>query len=178
MVTKKKPKPKPRQRAPGAGQPAKPTAMHKLHGTKPQGAQAAGAQEAQPDALTGDALTAPLWLDDYATDHWNRYAPRLAALGLLTEIDADLFAMACERYGFYRRGVDALAGVSLANMDNDDVRLASAAKAALDQCKGILIQFGIGPAGRTRIPVATDVDKPEDPAAAWVKRNAERMGGA
>ncbi len=77
------------------GRPRTPTAVLKLRNSKH--AKGRG-NEPQPKAA-GPELPADLgWLDDEGKAEWNRLAPRLAELGLLTVLDVSSLAAFCQMW--------------------------------------------------------------------------------
>lgn len=72
----------------------KPTAIHLLNGN-PSNIKDLGKREAKPAPIQPKH---PDWLDDVAVVEWNRLAPTLTRLGLLTEIDYITFATFMQEY--------------------------------------------------------------------------------
>ena len=97
-----------------------------------------------PEKAKGDP---PKWLGREGRVVWREYAPRLLEMGLLTELDVELFAQAC-----------ALAAVARALLPGSADHLKVVA--AMGQ---ILAQFGFSPSARTKISVTPKKeDKFED----------------
>ena len=51
----------------------------------------------------------PAWLSAYALEEWQRLAPELWRINLLTKVDVAVFAMYCEAYARWRTAEEALA---------------------------------------------------------------------
>lgn len=131
------------------GRKPKPTELRLIEGNR--GRREINANEPKPSVL--DDLQAPRWLDRHGRDFWNKHAPILVKLRLLSDLDADLFATACERWSVYRRSVAKLKQSLTHNTEANGTCAkpeVAIAKSALDSAKAILSEFGIGPSSRTR----------------------------
>ena len=73
------------------GPPRKPTRLRLLDGKRVSSRNEPRPQEIAPDC--------PSYLTGTARRAWNQLAPKLERLGLLTEIDGELFAAFCASYG-------------------------------------------------------------------------------
>jgi phage terminase small subunit len=127
------------------GRPRKPTALKVLHGNPGKRPLPKAEIKPAPGCEPPPWLTAPL-----ACAEWARIAPRLLALGLLTEVDGEAFGLMC--------GHLADAGEQMRMGRPVDPRLTS-------EIRQFLSQFGMTPASRSKV-----VGKPpeeEDPFAAW-----------
>lgn len=69
----------------------KPTALHVLNGN-PSKIKDLGKGEPKPNL----GAKPPLWLDEDARAEWDRLAPRMERIGLLTELDEMVFANICQ----------------------------------------------------------------------------------
>src|SRR5437764_14278518 len=56
--------------------------------------------EVQPPP--GDKLRCPPWLHAYARAKWKELAPKLLALGLLSELEGECLALACQAWADWR----------------------------------------------------------------------------
>ena len=79
------------------GNPRKPTALKTLQGTTrpdrtPKNEPKPGGHAEPPDFLTAEALT-----------EWERLAPELEAIGLLTVADQSVFAVYCQAWADYKK---------------------------------------------------------------------------
>lgn len=116
-----------------------PTALKILRGNP--GKRALTKREPHPGVAP---LNPPKWLGREGCIVWREYAPKLYALGLLTELDVELFAQAC-----------ALAATArtLLPGSSDHIK-------AVESASRILARFGFTPSDRTKISVTP---KTEDP---------------
>ncbi|WP_458382509.1 phage terminase small subunit P27 family [Rhizobium anhuiense] len=55
-------------------------------------------EDAKPEILVTASVVPPAWLKDGALDVWNRLAPRLIAMKLLTQLDAETFGRYCRNF--------------------------------------------------------------------------------
>lgn len=141
----------------------KPTALHVLQGTDRPDRQKAG--EPRPPEVVGTPVCPP-GLDAYGRQKWNQRAPMLAQLGLLTEADLDLFAAYCDTYAQWRRAATALR--KLRPSDEDYRKVAVTVEKARTDLRLIGAEFGLSPASRSRLSIATG-DEDDDPFEAWQK---------
>jgi P27 family predicted phage terminase small subunit len=79
------------------GRPRTPTALKVLHGNP--GNRKLPENEVKPVPL---APKCPSWLHKYAKKEWKAIAPKLEALGLLTEVDTTALASYCQAYARWR----------------------------------------------------------------------------
>lgn len=105
-----------------------------------------------PPDLTGEALA-----------EWNRLAPELARLGLLTVIDRPFLVVLCEAWATYRLARDILArdGVLVKSARDGSWTKNPAAQIARDQADLMMrygSRFGLSPSDRVRLAVAPDDD--------------------
>lgn len=126
-----------------AGRPPKPTALKLLHGNP--GKRKLNDQEPKPPV--GAQPPAYIKADLVLLAEWNRHAPRLTKLGLLTEIDDDALAVLCVLEVKFR---DLLAGG-----DASTTALAFLSK----ELRALWSRFGMTPADRARVKV----EKPQAP---------------
>lgn len=105
-----------------------------------QGGQ--GARGVNPDAMTLPALGAPpdppLWLGDLAQTEWNRVAPLLYGVGVLTDADETMLAAYCAAYGHWRKSEADLATAQALALANPDDKTAGAA--LVETTNGNLVQ--------------------------------------
>ena len=118
----------------------------------------------EPQPEPPEDLKAPEWLDDYAQECWNKYVPRLVAIGILTSLDVLLFSGVCERWSLYRRAIDDTK-TSLTHLteSNDECSKpqGAIAKAAFDQFRQGMAEFGCSPASRGKVKAVKRVE--DDP---------------
>jgi len=87
------------------GRPRKPTKLHLLHGT--DRADRIKENEPEPDPLD-EVPSPPHWLDYYAKKEWERSAPRLVEIGLLTEVDLSMYTIYCQTFARVIRAEKAI----------------------------------------------------------------------
>ena len=109
----------------------------------------------------------PSHLSAEAKKEWHRIAPELAAVGLITRIDRAALAMYCEAWGRWLEAEDALRkyGVMVKSPSGFPMQspYLAVANKAMEQMRGLLTEFGMSPASRTRISVQEPLDS--DPEA-------------
>lgn len=129
-----------------SGPKVKPTALKLLTGNPgrrplPQG---------EPMPARPASLEPPWSLVSAARAFWDRYAPMLLDLGLLTEADMPEFATACEQDALYRRLMDR----TLAHPFGKTAQAVSVRmNKALEQRDRILGRFGFDPSSRAKLSV-------------------------
>lgn len=142
-----------------------PTATKLLQGTFRKDRQ----NRDEPKPEPPEELAAPAWLDEYGAECWNKYVPRLVKTGILTSLDMFLFAGVCERWSTYRRAVEETKGglthLTEANGECSKPQIAIA-KAAFDQFRQGMAEFGCSPASRGKVKAVPPSDD-DDPAARY-----------
>ncbi len=143
------------------GRPKKPDEVKKLQGTY-RGDRSSNSQP----AFTGTPLL-PRWLDGRARLEWQRVAPQLRKLGMLTEADLAMFAAYCQAFGDY---VDLT--VRLGNMEatvmvtEKGYAMArpevAQRRAAYQQMRECAREFGFTPASRTAIRLQIESEQEPD----------------
>jgi P27 family predicted phage terminase small subunit len=131
------------------GRPPKPTALKLLAGNPGN----RHLNENEPNPVLLQNLTAPRSLDRVGKKFWNEYALKLQRVRVLSDLDACLLEMAAERWSLYKRATKELKK-SITEETKANGRVpkpeVAIAKGALDGCRAILQEFGIGPSSRTR----------------------------
>lgn len=153
--------------------PAKPTALKILQGNP--GKRPLPENEPKPKLY---APNAPRHLSDDARKHWRTIVKQLKAAKVMTRMDTDALAMYCETY---TQWIDAMTdvkengmlieiekeskiGVVYTAMEvNAHVKIAAK---AFDQLRLMLAEFGMTPASRTRVAIASKDEEAPDP---WKK---------
>jgi len=104
-----------------------------------------------PAALAGDAD---------ASAEWNDKAPMLHRLGLLTEVDRDALVMYCATFARWKYAERELRehGLVLTRKRKGGTYLLlspylSIASKAQEQCRALLLEFGLTPVSRNRVHV-------------------------
>lgn len=131
----------------GAGRPPKPTALKLLQGTARPDRMNAG--EPQPAPSSADAPARLLRFAN-ALAFWEEHAPKLLALGLLTELDREELTTACEQHEVYvktqviiMRAPSGKRALAVRPINHD----------ALASRDRILARFGFDPSSRAKISV-------------------------
>lgn len=127
----------------GSGRPTKPTKLKILTGNP--GGRPLPENEPQP---TGEAVM-PAWLPDYpkAVAVWNEVAPRIQAMGLLTDADQETFARYCTLTAEHRKDPEKFPASKMARLDSLEAR------------------FGMDPSSRARLGGAGKKNAPGNPFA-------------
>ncbi|MFA5558762.1 MAG: phage terminase small subunit P27 family [Methanofastidiosum sp.] len=119
-------------------------------------------------------LSCPEYLkkDKIAFNEWNRIAPELYKLGLLTIADKVSLEIYCSQYSIYRKALDEISkeGLVTTNIrkgNKANPQLAIAREAA-KIIKAIAIEFGLTPSSRGRISLPNEVN--EDPLEEMFRR--------
>jgi P27 family predicted phage terminase small subunit len=135
----------------------------------------------EPEPTPVDPSTsAPTWLSPLAREEWDRLAPELVSLGLLTVLDVAPLAGFCECYSTWRTAkeqIDAAiasspVGLSLAISHG----LVKTAKESLAQMVRIAAEFGFTPSTRSRVTGVGKEDDSEDPFGDWARRRILKGG--
>ena len=137
------------------GPPRKPTALKLIHGTRDK---RKNTREPKPESQAA----APAWLSDMARLEWDRIAPELQAMGLLTGVDQSELAIYCQAYAELVHAEAMIlehghTQVSSSGLERKSPWLPIRDEAA-KRLHLVAIQFGFTPASRTKIEV------PERPA--------------
>ena len=153
------------------GPPPIPTRLKVLRGNP--GHAKLNQPEPQPDRGEACPETFP-WLDVYAQEEWNRTAPGLWHLGLLTIADIGPFASYCVSFSIWRRAIEQLAvdarqnpgtrGGLLVESQDGGPRISPLVKIATTAAAEMIkaaTQFGMAPAARARIAAAGWEPPPE-----------------
>jgi P27 family predicted phage terminase small subunit len=109
--------------------------------------------EIQP-TVTSEPPLPPSWLDEGARQEWERIAPELHRLGLLTVLDHSVFAAYCTSLARWITVEKLLSSGDGTLINNNDKR-AVARMAARERADAMRYgaQFGIGPPNRARLTV-------------------------
>lgn len=135
--------------------PRKPTQLKVLQGSRVRSDRDAAANAATPKL---DIPPCPDWLDAKSRKHWDKIAPQLVALGLLSVIDGDLFGAYAEtaaRYGDVCAKLDKIddwIGVT-PNGFQVQTALVSIRNTLQKQMLTLGREFGMSPAARSSIKV-------------------------
>lgn len=133
-----------------AGRPRKPTALRLVHGTRDK-----HRNKSEPKP-TGSAAV-PTWLSPKAKTQWKSLAPELEAIGLLTSIDTQAFAVYCQSYVELIDAEAELKKHGRTQVTKDGFVRKSPWLSVRDEAHKRMMQigsqFGFSPASRTKIEV-------------------------
>jgi P27 family predicted phage terminase small subunit len=135
--------------------PAKtPTVLNELRGNPGKRKRNHG----EPMPAVGERVpSAPRWLGEGGRRHWRQLAPRLHAVGLLTEVDVVGLAMLCEALGQYLEARDLVSREGMVAISDKGNAYHHPALAQMNTARGEVLrwaqQFGMTPSSRSRISV-------------------------
>lgn len=143
----------------------KPTALHKREGTYRPARHGDEVEFDSPESLKEP----PKYLNKKAADLWRERADSLVDAGVLTVMDAAMFADLCELEAEYRAIMQKLRGkfaVDSAREDGAKVKnpLWQVARDMLQQINSMRRDFGFSPVSRTKVPTPKESEK-ENPFA-------------
>ena len=146
------------------GPKPKASALKKLHGT--YRSDRAPEKEATPNHATPYQLKAPEWLDKRAAAKWDELALRLHSLGLLTEIDLDVFAAYCVSWSNWRDAEECIQKYGATTQAQSGYEAVSPhvtrAKNHLAELIKLSGLLGLSPSARTRIEVQPEERRKDD----------------
>ena len=150
------------------GRPKKPTNLRLLQGNP--GKVKINPNEPKPEICIPDP---PEFLGSYALEEWNRVAPMLEKLGLLSNIDTMALAAYCQCYERWRKaeaGIIADGGMTTVTEKGNVIQSphVSIANKAMMQMHKFLAQFGMSPASRAG--VTSKKKEPDSPLAKFKKK--------
>lgn len=155
------------------GRRPQPTALKVLRGNP--GRRPLNLNEPRPPPLVD--LKPPDWLDTEAVQEWQRMAPKLQQLGLLTEIDIPALATYCQTWSRWKEADSQIQRYGMVIKGKGGYPVISpfvaVANRAMAHMKSFLIEFGMTPSARAR--VKTDPGpQPDDPFAPFDHGSLER----
>ena len=135
--------------------PRKPTQLKVLQGSRVRGDREAAKNAANPKLAIPPC---PTWLDAKSRKQWDKIAPQLVALGLLSVIDGDLFGAYAEtsaRYGDVCSKLEDLNDWVSTTPNGFEVQaaLVSIRNTLQKQLISLGREFGLSPAARSSIKV-------------------------
>ncbi len=134
------------------GRRPKPTAIKELEGNP--GKRALNKSEPKPNRLTR-APVCPQFLKGLARTQWNKMAPQLARLGVLTNIDLDALARYCTLYQRWRDAEREVArlGVIIRTTNGNLVQNPhlNVANRCNEQLNSLAAEFGLTPSSRSKV---------------------------
>ena len=117
------------------------------------------------DLASGEQLKAPDWLSERAQAEWDELALRLHGLGLLTEIDLDVFAAYCVTWSNWRAADELVEQEGATTVAQSGYQAVSPhvtrAKNHLAEVIKLSSLLGLSPSARTRIE-ASPMEAQED----------------
>jgi P27 family predicted phage terminase small subunit len=148
------------------GRKPEPSALKLLRGLP--GKRKLSADEPAPTPVTD--LTPPDWIEGEARAEWERLAPMLARLGVLTETDMGALSAYCEAWATWKGATQQIRkwGMVLKAKEGELPVVSPYVKIAhnaLMQMRGLLVEFGMTPSSRARIHVAKPAA--EEPKSKW-----------
>lgn len=140
--------------------PRKPTQLKVLQGSRVRSDREAASNAAQPQIAVPPC---PDWLDTKSRKQWDKIAPQLVALGLLSVIDGDLFGAYAETSARYGDVCSKLENINswigtTPNGFEVQTALVSIRNTLQKQLISLGREFGLSPAARSSIKV--DVSQP------------------
>lgn len=118
---------------------------------------------------------APLVLDDLAREEWDRLAPELVKLGILSGIDRLQLATYCQAYSRWVKAEDALAEDGYVLFGSGEKGgayqnpMLAVANKAMEQMLKIAAEFGMTPSSRTKIKVDVASEAAKSPLTAFAR---------
>lgn len=113
----------------------------------------------------------PAHLDEWGREAWADVVPKLAELGVLTELDGRALGMYCEAYSRWRRALEVIRIDGVTSFTDQGSVKANPAVTVATQAErfmtAILLEFGLTPSSRSR--VKTDA-APRDALADFLAR--------
>jgi P27 family predicted phage terminase small subunit len=148
------------------GRKPEPSALKVLRGLP--GKRKLSVDEPRPAPLVD--LTPPDWLDGEAKAEWDRLAPMLGRLGVLTETDTGALTAYCEAWATWKGATQQIRkwGMVLKGKDGELPKVSPYVKIAhnaLQQMRGLLVEFGMTPSSRARVHASTPAA--DTPASKW-----------
>lgn len=137
------------------GPPPTPTAIKQLRGNPGK-----RAIRKEPEPKPPKSLQAPEFLKGNARAEWERCAPELAQLGLLTDVDLTMFAAYCEAFATWRQyeGLCEEHGAQL----GVQMGYRNAADRAAERMVKFGARFGLDPSSRTNVKATPPGEKEAD----------------
>lgn len=113
--------------------------------------------------LPPDMPSPPAFLNDYAVREWNRIAPQLYEMGILTDVDRGALSACCQAWGRWMEAEERLAQLAKTDKESGGLTLKTAAgntimnpllttaNAAMRDYIRFMAEFGMSPSARARI---------------------------
>ena len=149
-----------------------PTALKELEGDRGKGRRPINKHEPKPSQKN---IECPDWLMDEAQAEWNRLAPSLIDMGVLTDHDLTAFEGYCQAYARWREAEEFMSqhGTIFKTPSGyvQQVPQVSIAMQNLKIMQSFCSEFGLTPSSRARIYAAgNDNAADDDPMAAVLSK--------
>lgn len=158
------------------GRKPKPTKLHILNGNPSRlNLKEKIKNEPKPE---GALIVCPDYLveDEIACTEWNRLAPELYKLGLLTIADQIAFELYCSQYSIYR---EALLIINKEGLTTNNIRdgfkalpEVTIAREAAKSIKSLCAEFGLTPSSRGRMSITPDKPDESPMKKLWNRKRA------
>lgn len=152
------------------GRPPKPTQLKILEGNP--GKRKLNEHEPKPKIKIPQC---PDFLSDEAKQEWQRITPLLLKLKLITEIDRTALAMYCQTYGRWRQAEEKIKADGLMKNSPNGYPIQNPyiaiSNKAIDKMRGLLSEFGMSPATRSRVKAEETTD---DPVEEFLRRGRKK----
>ena len=139
------------------GRPRKPDALKRLEGT------ARADRKIENTAEPSGMPKRPSVLSAEAVAIWDDLAPKLSALGLLSEVDESTFAVYCQAYGDWKEMTELLNDLGVAAWYSESesgyrqiIPEVTARDKAFQAMQKMAGRFGLDPSSRSGISVGTE----------------------
>ena len=135
-----------------AGRKPKPNALRFIEGNREH--RPINKNEPKPEAIMPDC---PDIVEGYAREVWDKYAPMMMRLGILTEADGISLAALCIEWARYREMVMALKENGAVWKSESGYKQAvpeyTIAMKSLGMVKAMLVEHGLTPSSRARLSI-------------------------
>jgi P27 family predicted phage terminase small subunit len=112
------------------------------------------------------SVVKPDWLDGYASEFWDKYAPLCEKLGVLTAADVPTFTGMCEHWHSWRTVKDEIRkpDFSPVNKHGQVAPACTLAKNSWNDFMKVAVEFGLTPSSRCRISLPGIPEEDENDA--------------
>jgi P27 family predicted phage terminase small subunit len=151
------------------GPAPKPTKLKILEGNPGKGALPKN--EPEPSC---EGVVKPEWLDDLGGAEWDKVAPELARLGLLTDLDVTALALYCQSVSMAIRADREVQKGLLHKTPNGHIQpspYVSILRGADERARRYMREFGLTPAAR--VGLATDKQSAADEFSQYLAEQAK-----
>lgn len=113
----------------------------------------------------------PDHLDGWGEEAWDRIVPKLAELGILSDLDGEALALYCATYSRWRHALEAVRVDGVTTYTDKGAVKANPAVAVVNACErlmaAVLVEFGLTPSSRSRVKAD---ERPHDVMADFLAR--------